>query len=101
MATVWPILWGLFAEAGLPEATLSDNGFAPRGPAAGGLSWLEARLSRLGILTPHGRPHHPQTQGKVERWHRTLAEEVFGRLDWGCEATLVGQLDSWRVEADN
>jgi transposase InsO family protein len=97
MATVWPILWGLFAQAGLPQAILSDNGFAPRGPATVGLSWLEARLSRLGVQTPHGRPYHPQTQGKVERWHRTLAEELFPRLDWQHEAVLVEQMEQWRV----
>ena len=96
MATVWPILWDLFGEAGLPQAILSDNGFAPRGASYGGLSWLAARLSRLWVQTPHGRAYHPQTQGKVERWHRTLDEEVFGGLDWGNEAVLIGQLEAWR-----
>jgi transposase InsO family protein len=101
MATVWPILWGLFGETGLPEGILSDNGFAPRGPSTVGLSWLEARLSRLGVQTPHGRPYHPQTQGKVERWHRTLAEELFPRLDWQHEAVLVEQMEDWRVGVYN
>lgn len=101
MATAWPVLWDLFGEVGLPEAILSDNGFAPRGPATFGLSWLEARLSLLGVLTPHGRPYHPQTQGKVERWHRTLSDELFGRLDWCSEAKLVGQLEAWRRDVYN
>jgi transposase InsO family protein len=101
MATAWPVLWDLFGGVGLPEAILSDNGFAPRGPAAFGLSWLEARLSRLGVLTPHGRPYHPQTQGKVERWHRTLGDELFGRLDWSSEAKLVEQIERWRRDVYN
>jgi transposase InsO family protein len=101
MATVWPTLWDLFGQAGLPEAILSDNGFAPRGPSSFGLSWLEARLSRLGVQTPHGRAYHPQTQGKVERWHRTLTEELFPRLDWEHEAVLVRQLEDWRAGVYN
>lgn len=32
---------------------------------------------RLGIRLLHGRPRHPQTQGKVERWHATIAADGF------------------------
>ena len=39
---------------------------------------LEAWLLRLGIDVRRGRAYHPQTQGKVERFHGTLAAEVFG-----------------------
>src|SRR5438445_480883 len=42
MASAWPVLWELFGSAGLPRQILTDNGFAPRGPSSGGLSWLEA-----------------------------------------------------------
>src|SRR5439155_4564732 len=82
MASVWRVLWTLWGEVGLPEAILSDNGFAPRGPAEQGLSWLEARLLRLGSQSLHGRPYHPQTQGKVERAHQTMERELLPRLDW-------------------
>ncbi len=37
------------------------------------LTTLEAYLVQLGIAVWHGRPYHPQTQGKVERQHRTIA----------------------------
>ena len=102
MRAAWTALWEAFAEAGLPEAILSDNGFGPRGPSVGGLSWLEARLLRLGVEPVHGRAYHPQTQGKVERLHRTLDEELLPRLAPGRPAgELAGALERWRVEVYN
>jgi transposase InsO family protein len=102
MASVWGVLWPLFAEVGLPAAILSDNGFAPRGPAEHGLSWLEARMLRLSIKTPHGRPYHPQTQGKVERAHETMEREILPRLDWSKpEEQVAVQLEHWRHEVYN
>jgi transposase InsO family protein len=68
----------LFTRYGLPRRILTDNG-PPWGTAgAGGLSALEAWWWRLGIAVRHGRPHHPQTQGKIERLHRTLWAETVG-----------------------
>jgi transposase InsO family protein len=97
MATAWALLWEVFGEAGLPLAILSDNGFAPRGPGGHGLSWLETRLERLGVLYPHGRPRHPQTQGKVERYHRTIGEGLLGGMDWGApDEGMQRRVDAWR-----
>jgi hypothetical protein len=102
MASVWAVLWPLLADAGLPLAILSDNGFAPRGPAEHGLSWLEARLLRLGIGALHGRGYHPQTQGKVERAHETMGREVLPRLDWSQpEERVAAQLEHWRQQVYN
>ena len=42
-----------------------------------GLSWFDARLVRLGIRPTHGRPYHPQTQGKVERLHGSAQRELI------------------------
>lgn len=67
----------LFRRYGLPQAILTDNGPAWGSSAPNVLTWLEAWLLRLGIAVWHGRPRHPQTQGKVERWHRTIAADVF------------------------
>lgn len=73
-------LWNLFGVHGLPEAMLMDNGdcwgsVASRIPTA-----FEAWLLRLGVKPIHGRPWHPQTQGKVERFHKTLEHELGGAL---------------------
>ena len=68
----------LFRRYGLPRRILTDNG-PPWGTAGSpGLTALEAGWLRLGIAVSHGRPLHPQTQGKVERLHGTIWAEVVG-----------------------
>ena len=56
---------------GWPERVLSDNGWAFRGAGTqpGGLA---AALAAIGIAAGHSRPYHPQTCGKVERFHQTM-----------------------------
>jgi len=72
----WRVLWEVFGEYGLPECLLCDNGDGFNNTRSLGPTWLQARLWRLGVRTTHGRARHPQTQGKVERFHRTLSVEV-------------------------
>lgn len=81
---VWDVLWGLFGEYGLPDCLLSDNGPAFRSGAGRLVGALDARLMRVGVLSAHGRPYHPQTQGKVERFHGTLERELGARLRQPC-----------------
>jgi transposase InsO family protein len=76
---VFHAMWNIFGRWGLPEALLSDNEACFHTTGVKGPSFFEARLWRLGIRTPHGRPGHPQTQGKVERFHGTMQREL-GRL---------------------
>jgi transposase InsO family protein len=71
--TAWDVLWGLFERYGLPDELLCDNAFA----APIGLSWFDARLVRLDVRPAHGAPYHPQTQGKVERFHGTVQRELI------------------------
>lgn len=65
-----------FEEYGLPEAVLSDNGPQFAG-FRGGYTKFERWLMDLDILPIHGRILHPQTQGKIERFHRTMKAELL------------------------
>jgi transposase InsO family protein len=68
------------AQWGYPEAFLSDNGAIFTASKRGGVSDMEAELLALGIVSKHGRPYHPQTQGKVERFHQTM-KKYLARQD--------------------
>jgi transposase InsO family protein len=84
-----------FRRYGLPRRILTDNG--PPWGGAGGMTALEAWWLRLGIAVSHGRPHHPQTQGKLERLHRTLWAEVVGIRDLPDLATAHARFEAWRT----
>ena len=73
---VFDAVWEMLGAFGMPEEILSDNESCFHSTHSLGPSYLEAKLWRLGIKTPHGRPAHPQTQGKVERFHRTMQQEL-------------------------
>ena len=63
------------ATHGIPASTLTDNGmvFTTRlAGGKGGRNQLETELRRLGVDQKNGRPWHPQTQGKVERFQQTM-----------------------------
>ncbi len=62
------------------RAMLMDHGTVWWSTTNGyGLTWLSVRLIEQGIRLRYGRVHHPQTQGKVERFHRTLDEAIRHR----------------------
>ena len=80
-ATVEDQLTAVFRRYGLPERMLMDNGPPWGSCLAHQFTPLTVWLLRLGIAVSHGRPYHPQTQGKDERFHRTLKVEVLaGRV---------------------
>ena len=79
--TVEAELLRLFGEYGLPRRILCDNGPPWGSDAQHRFTKLCAWLIRLGIAVSHGRPYHPQTQGKDERFHRTLKEELLARQE--------------------
>ena len=96
-ATVRTHLTTLFRRYGLPERLLCDNG-PPwgSGPQAQH-TLLTVWLLRLGIGVSHGRPYHRQTQGKDERFHRTLNAEVLqGRTFRDLEGGRR-RFDAWRT----
>jgi len=68
----------VFRKNGLPNTILCDNG-APWGDSHGGYTPFELWMMQINVLPIHGRPLHPQTQGKEERFHRTLNEDLLKR----------------------
>lgn len=95
-ATVRSHLTTLFRRYGLPREILSDNG-APWGSSgARTYTAFEVWLMRLGIPLHHGRPYHPQTQGKDERFHRTLDVEVLQARRLADLADCQVAFDHWR-----
>jgi transposase InsO family protein len=70
--------WDCFEEAasryGLPRQVLSDNGLCFSGRLHGVEVEFERSLKELGVEPITSGPYHPQTLGKLERFHRTLKE---------------------------
>jgi len=77
---------------GWPERVLSDNGLAFRGP--GGTGGIIPALHALGIRDTHSRPYHPQTCGKVERFHKTQKLHLDSLPPAATIADLQAQLDA-------
>lgn len=77
--TVKHALIKAFRRYGLPYRMTMDNGSPWGSDAFNQLTVLTAWLIRLGIQVSHSRPYHPQTQGKDERFHRTLNCELLKR----------------------
>lgn len=97
-AQVRAVLRERFAQVGLPQRILTDNG-PPWGSTHPTQPWTALNFwwIRQGIAVSHGRPYHPQTQGKVERVHRTMGHELFADQQWPDvpQAQQVG--DTWRT----
>lgn len=94
--TVQERLTGIFRGYGLPERMLMDNGSPWGDDRNSPHTILTAWLIRLGIHISHGRPYHPQTQGKDERLHRTLQEELLNQYTWHTLADCQTHFDRWR-----
>jgi len=78
---------------GFPASMLTDNGaIFTAGPRHGRCA-IETELDSLGIVYKHSRPYHPQTCGKVERFHQTLKRWLTRQPAVSTLAGLQTQLD--------
>lgn len=91
--------WHTFGEAaqqwGLPVGVLSDNGLCFSGKLRGFEVHFEHQLREAGIHPVTGRPYHPQTTGKVERFQQTLKKWLRHQTLAADLAELQAQLDAF------
>lgn len=85
------------ARHGYPAALLRDNAAVFAGAPRLGKVVLESELERLGIAGKHARPYHPQTCGKIERFHQTQKRWLAVQPAAATLDELAAQLDRFRV----
>jgi transposase InsO family protein len=81
---------------GLPHSTLTDNGSVYTSRFTGGRNGFEYLLASLGIVQKNGHPNHPQTQGKIERFHQTLKRWLTAQPTAATLKELQAQLDRFQ-----
>jgi transposase InsO family protein len=85
---------------GPPASTLTDNGLVFTTRLArhkGGKGGFEKLLDAHHIKQKNGKPGHPQTQGKIERFHQTLKRWLSARPKPATTGDLQNQLDQFRT----
>lgn len=83
---------------GPPASTLTDNGLVFTARLAGrkgGRNAFEKVLTTHRIQQKNGRPGHPQTQGKIERFHQTLKKWISAQPPAETITQLQHQLDEF------
>lgn len=99
---VFGTLRRVFGTYGLPDALLMDHGTPWWGPTNGhGITRLSVWLVELGITLIYSGIRHPQTQGKVERFHRTLARWLRDRTPSNSLRHLQARLSDFRELYNN
>lgn len=83
-------------DHGPPASTLTDNARIYTARFGGGRNAFEYVLPLLGVRQKNGSPGHPQTQGKIERFHQTQKRWLAARPQARTLAELKRQLDEFR-----
>lgn len=97
---VIPVFTEAFQEFGLPNSVLSDNGAQFAGFKKG-YTQFERWLMDLDVLPIHGRIKHPQTQGKIERFHRTMKQELLNHTTIANLEDAEKKFSDWRDKYNN
>lgn len=97
---VIPVFKEAFRAYGMPDSVLSDNGAQFAGFKKG-YTQFEKWLMDLDILPIHGRIKHPQTQGKIERFHRTMKQELLNHTSIADIEDAQNKFDLWRDKYNN
>jgi len=90
-----------FRRYGLPVRISCDNGSPWGSSCRGHYTQLVIWLMRLGIVVSYARPHHPQTNGKDERFNRTFEIEVLRYQQAVTLAQWQRHFDTWRYVYNN
>jgi transposase InsO family protein len=83
------------AHHGYPAGVASDNGAIFTAEARHGVCVMESEPLALGVSFKHSRPYHPQTCGKVERFHQTMKKHLAARRPARSLPALQAQLDDF------
>jgi transposase InsO family protein len=87
------VFWAATAQYGVPASVLTDNGCIYTAKHRGGKVVMETLLETLGVTYKHSSPYHPQTCGKVERFHQTLKKFLAKQPAAGSLTELQATLD--------
>jgi transposase InsO family protein len=95
---VWATFRAAFDRWGVPAEVLTDNGAVFTAKQRGqGRVILEVQLGLRGVRISHSRPYHPQTCGKVERFHQTLKRWLRAQPPATSLAQLQRQLNRFQT----
>lgn len=97
---VLPTFKAAFYEYGMPWSVLSDNGAQFAGFKKG-FTQFEKWLMNHDVLPIHGRIRHPQTQGKIERFHRTMKSELLKHNSFENAEAADRAIQLWRDKYNN
>ena len=91
--TVQDHLTSILRHYGMPYAILIDNGSPWGSDLAHPFTPLTVWMIQLGIRVIHSRPYHPQTLGKLERFHRSLKVELL-------QGSIYADIDHCQISFD-